>query len=54
MQDKIVNVMLDDAVHTDNHPILYSQNAIYFHCKSFNEIEFTPITKARPSGTAFP
>jgi hypothetical protein len=53
MQDKIVNVVLGDAVHTDNQPILYTQNAIHFHCTGFNAIEFKPITKARPSGIAF-
>ena len=52
MQEKIVNGVLCDAVHTDNQPILYSQNAIQFHCTSFNVIEFT-TTKSRPSGTAF-
>jgi len=52
MQHKIVNGVLGVAVHTDNQSILYSQNAILFHCTSFNVIELTPVTKARPSGTA--
>jgi hypothetical protein len=53
MQDKIVNDVFGDAVQTHNQPILCFQNAIRFHCTSFNVIEFAPITKARRSSTAF-